>query len=72
MSISFFKHFLDFWPEKMFRDHLVLRLCQPWDQPFLQEAFVSFTIEWSLEVGLLDVLIATGELLLLGRRSGRS
>lgn len=36
---SFFKHFLAFWPSKIFLTHLVLALPWPWNQPFLHGAF---------------------------------
>lgn len=36
--ILFFKHFLIFWPSKMFQGHLVYSLPWPQIQPFLQKA----------------------------------
>lgn len=55
MSPLFFEHFLAFWLNKMFQDHLVLFLLL-----YLNQLRVLFSIKWYLETKLLiqSILIA--------------
>lgn len=43
-------HFLMIWYNKVFQPHLVLSLPRPWDQPCLQRALVTFSVEQFLEI----------------------
>ena len=69
MSSSFFGYFFTFMLNKMFQEHIVLSLSQPWIQPLFQGVLDHFSGEQYSEATLwvLGVLITTRGSLLPGQ-----
>ena len=73
LSSSLFEHFLTFW-QKDFQNHLVLPLPQPWNQPLCQRIWFLLVEDgiFRNQDLVVEVLLATGMLLLLGPLSRES